>query len=99
MGFTRSTHLLMSLSLEITVLHKHGPTCASGTDSSGEFSNDLTQIVNFPTSIPGCDSHSPANLNIFLSFDTSICSTMAFPPLGNPDHAVGPVSTDFPSKP
>ena len=33
----------------------------------------------------------------FLSSDASICSTMAFPPLGNSDHVVVSVSTDFPS--
>ena len=38
-------------------------------------------MVNFPTQIPHCDSHSPALLNLFSSSDTSICSTMAFPPL------------------
>ena len=59
-------------------------------------SNDLTQIVNFPTQISGCVSHSPAFLDFFLSSDTSICSTMAFPPLGNSDHVVVSVSTDFP---
>ena len=51
--------------------------------SDGSISNDLT---NFPTWIPDCDSHSPALLDFFLSSDTSICSAMAFPPLGNSDH-------------
>ena len=47
-------------------------TYSGGTDRSGELcynfsiSNDLTQIVNFPTRIPNCDSHSPALLNLFL---------------------------------
>ena len=59
-------------------------------------SNDLTQMVNFPTRIPDCDSHSPALLDLFLSSDTRICSTMAFPPLGNSDHVVVSVSIDFP---
>ena len=59
-------------------------------------SNDLTQKVNFPTWIPDCDSHSPALLDLFLFSDASICSTMAFPPLGNSDHVVS-VSIDFPS--
>ena len=54
-------------------------------------------MVNFPTRIPDCDSHSPALLDLFLSSDASICSTMAFPPLGNSDHVVVSVSTDFPS--
>ena len=53
-------------------------------------------MVNFPTWIPDCDSHSPALLDLFLSSDVSIYSTMAFPPLGNSDHVVASVSTDFP---
>ena len=61
-------------------------------------SNDLTQIVNFPTWIPDCDSHSPALLDLFVSSDdASICSTMAFPPLENSDHVVVSVSIDFPT--
>ena len=51
-------------------------------------------MVNFPTRIPDCDSHSPALLDLFISFDASSCSTMAFPPLGNSDHVVS-VSIDF----
>ena len=54
-------------------------------------------MVNFPTRIPGCDSHSPALLDLFLSSDASICSTMAFLPLGNSDHIVVSDSIDFPS--
>ena len=50
--------------------------------------NDLTQMVNFPTWIPGCDLHSPALLDLFISSDTSICSTLAFPPLRNSDHVI-----------
>ena len=50
----------------------------------------------FPTQIPDCDSHSPAFLDLFISSDASICSTMAFPPLGNSDHVVVSVSIDFP---
>ena len=60
-------------------------------------SNDFTQMVNFPTRIPDCDSDSPALLDLFISSDTSICSTMAFPPFGNSDHVVVSVSIDFPS--
>ena len=54
-------------------------------------------MVNFPTRIPDCDSHSTALLDFFLSSDASICSTMAFPPLGNSDHVVVSVSIDFPT--
>ena len=77
-------------------------TYSCGTDSPGDLcykfsiSNDLTQIVNFPTRIPDCDSHSLALLDLFISSDASICSTMAFPPLGNSDHVVVSVSIDFP---
>ena len=38
----------------------------------------------------------PALLDLFISSDVSICSTMAFPPLGNSDHVVVSVSIDFP---
>ena len=51
-------------------------------------------MVHFPTRIPDCDSHSPALLDLFL---LALCSTMAFPPLGNSDHVVFSVSIDFPS--
>ena len=87
---------------DFNIHHKDWLTYSGGTDRPGELcydfsiSNDLTQIVNFPTRIPDCDSHSPALLDLFLSSDASICSTMAFPPLGNSDHVVVSVSIDFP---
>ena len=52
-------------------------------------------MVNVPTWIPDCDSHSFALLNFFLSSDASICSIMAFPPLGNSNHVVVSDSIDF----
>ena len=54
-------------------------------------------MVNFPTWIPDCDSHIPDLLDLFISSDASICSTMAFPPLENSDHVVVSVSIDFPT--
>ena len=72
MRFSQSTHLLMFLTLK---------TLMSIIKTGLLISNDLTQMVNFPTQIPDCDSHSPALLDFFLSSDTSICSTMAFSPL------------------
>ena len=111
MKFSRSTQLLMCLSLETLNIHrKDWLTYSGGTNRHGElcynFSNDLTQIVYFPTQIPDCDSHSPALLDLFISSDVfiylfissyaSICSRMAFPPLGNSDHVVVSVSIDFP---
>ena len=91
------THLLRT-----NVHHKDWLTYLGGTDRPGQLcynfsiSNDLTQVVNFPTRTPDCDSHSPAFLDLLLSSDASICSTMAFSPLGNSDHTVS-VSIDFPS--
>ena len=52
-------------------------------------------MVNFPTRIPECDSHSPAVLHLFVSSDTSICSTVVFPPFENSDHVVVSFSIDF----
>ena len=84
------------------VHHKDWLTYSGGTDRPGELcynfsiSNELTQIVNFPTRIPDCDSHSPALLDLFISSDARICSKMVFPPLGNSDHVVVSVSIDFP---
>ena len=70
---------------EFNIHHKDWLTYSGGTDRSGELcynfsiSNDLTQMVNFPTRIPDCDSHSPPLLDFFLSSDTSICSATDFP--------------------
>ena len=66
-------------------VHKDWLTYSGRTDQPGKLcykfsiSNDLTQMVNFPTRIPDCDSHSPALFGLFLSFNASICSTMASP--------------------
>ena len=84
------------------VHHKDWLTYSDGTDRPGELcynfsiSKDLTQIVNFPTRIPDCGSHSLALLDLFISSDASICSTVAFPLLGYSDHIVVSVSIDFP---
>ena len=103
MGFSQSTHLLMFLSLEtLTFIRRTGlPILVELIDLVNSYnfsiSNDLTQMVNFPTRIPDCDFHSPALLDLFISSDASICSAMAFPPLGNSDHVVVSVSIDFPT--
>ena len=82
--------------------HNDWLTYSGGTDRPGELcynfsiSNNLTQKVDSPTWIPDCDSHSPALLDLFLSCDTSICSTMVLHPLRNSDHVVVSVSIDFP---
>ena len=88
---------------DFNVHQKDWLTYSGGTDQPGELccnlsiSNELIQMVSSPTRIPDCDSHSPALLDLFLSFDASICSTMAFLPLGNSDHVIVSVSIDFPS--
>ena len=51
-------------------------------------------MVNFPTRIQDCDSRSLALLDLFLSSDASICSTMIFPPLSSSDHVIVSVSID-----
>ena len=74
MTFSRSTHLLMFLSFgDFNVHHKDWLTCCGGTDWPSEIcynfsiSNDLTQIVNFPTRIPDSGSRSPALLGLLFS--------------------------------
>ena len=57
---------------DFNIHHKDWLTYSGGTDRPGELcynfsiSNDLTQIVNFPTWIPDCDFHIPALLDLFL---------------------------------
>ena len=88
---------------DFKVHHKDQLTYSGGTDRPGELcysfptSIDLTQMVNFPTWIPDCDSHSPALLDLFLFSDASNCSTMAFLPLGNFDCVIVSVYIDSPS--
>ena len=86
---------------DFNVHHKDWLTYSGGTDRPGELcykfsiSNDLTQMVNSPIWIPDCHSHNPVLLDLFISTDTSIWSTMAFLSLGNSDHVVVSVSIDF----
>ena len=87
-------HLMLVFGLHFNVHYKDWVTYPAGTDRPGELcynfpiSNALTQVVNFPTWIPDCDSNDFG----FVSSDASICSTIAFPPLGNSDHDVVSVS-------
>ena len=88
---------------DFNVHHKDWLTYSGGTDQTGQLyynfsiSNDVTQMVNFHTRIPDFDSHSPALLDLFISSNASICSTMAFPPLVRSDHVVVSVSIDLPN--
>ena len=74
---------------DFNVHHKVWLTYSGGTNRPSELycihsiSNDLTQIVNFSTRIPDCDSHSPALLDSHS------------PPVGNSDHVIVSVSIDF----
>ena len=58
---------------DFNVHHKDWLTNSGGTDKPGELwfnfsiSNDHTQMVNFPTRISDCDSHSPALLDLFYT--------------------------------
>ena len=58
---------------DFNVHYKDWLTYSGGTDRPGELcynfsiSNNLTQMVNFPTRIPDCDSHGPALFG-FISF-------------------------------
>ena len=82
---------------DFNVHHKDWLTYLGATDTWWTLfsvAHDLTQIVHFPTRIPECDSHSPALLDLFLYSDSSICSTVAFPPLRKSDHVVS-VSLNF----
>ena len=85
----------------VIVHHKDWLTYFGGADRPGELcynfsiSSDLTQMVIFPTRIP--DWFSQSCSFGFISSDASICSTMAVPPLGNSDHVIVSVSTDFTS--
>ena len=87
---------------DFNVHHRDWLTYSCGTNRPHELyynfsiSSDLTQMVNFPTRIPDCDCHSPALLDLFISSDASICSAMAFHPLGKSNHAVVSVSNNFP---
>ena len=91
---------------DCNVHHKDCFTYSGGTDRSDNddnnsynfsISNDLIQMVNFPTRILDCCSHSPTLLDLFVSSDASICSTMAFPLFGNSDHVVISIFINFPS--
>ena len=103
MRFSWSTHLLMCLSLETltSTTKTHLPILAELIDIVSSVIVFLSQttllkwlafLLRYQTMIL-----SPALLDSFISSDASICSIMAFPPLGNSDHVVVSVSFDFPS--
>ena len=87
----------LSLDILTSIIWTGWPVLVELIDLVNSVANYLTQMVNFPIWIPGCDSHSPALLDLFLSSQASICSTMSFLPLGNSDHVVVLVSIDIPT--
>ena len=91
MRFYPSTHLLIFLSLEtLTSIIRTGlPILVELIDLGNSVTIFLSQMTLH-------NSHSPALLDLFLSSDASICSTMAFPPLGISHHVFVSVSIDFP---
>ena len=96
-----NTSAYVFVSGDFNIHHQVWLNYSGGTDTPSELcynfsiSNDLTQMVNFPTRIPDCDSHSPALLDLFISSNASICSTMAFPLLENSDHVAVAITIDF----
>ena len=76
---------------DFNVHHKDWTAYSGGNDRPSELrynfsiSYDLNQMFNFPTWIPDCDSHIPALLDLFISSDLSIYSTVGFCPLENSD--------------
>ena len=86
---------------DVIVYHnKDWLTYSVGTDGPGElcyiFLSQMTSL-RWLTFLLGSqtDSLSPALLDLLISSDASICSTMAFPPWGNSDHVVVSVSFDW----
>ena len=52
-------------------------------------------MVDFPAWAPDSDSHNLALLDLFISSDAIVCSTMAFPPLASCEHVLVSVSIYF----
>ena len=83
---------------DFNIHHKNWLTYSGGIDITGELcykssiSNDLTQMVNFPTWIPDCDSHSPALLDLFLLL---LVFVLKCPSHHWENHAVVSVSIDL----
>ena len=86
---------------DFNIHHKDWLTYSSGTDRPSELVNWWSQVtlLRWLTFLLRSQTvtHSPALLDLFLSSEASICSTMPFPPLGNSDHVVVSVSINFPS--
>ena len=102
MRFSRSTHLQTCCSLEtLTTIIRTGlfilVELTHLVNSVIIFLSQMT-LFRWFTFLLGSQTVilSPAFLDLFLSSNASIFSTMAFPPLENSDYVVVSVSTDFP---
>ena len=84
---------------DFNIIHKDWLTYSDGTDRPGGLCwSQMTLLRWLTLQIPDCNSHSPALLDLFISSDASICSTMAFPQLGSfhfVSHVVVSVSINF----
>ena len=86
------------VSWDFNVHHMDWLTYSGRTDRPGELcynfsiSNDLTKMINVPTWIPDCDSHSPAISDFFLSPNASTYYKIVFPPLRNESKNFPPFS-------
>ena len=82
---------------DFNINHKEWLPCSGGIDRSGELCYQTTLLrwssflLRFQTVIL-----SLTLLDLVLSSDAIICSTIAFPPLGNSDHVVVSVFINFP---
>ena len=104
MRFSQSTHLLVCFFLKsLTSIVRTGlPILVELIDlvNSAIIFLSQTTLLRWLTFLHRSltvDSQSPALLDLFLSSDASICSTMAFPPLGNSDHGIVSVPIDLAS--
>ena len=101
MRFSQSTHLLMCLSLETltSIIRTGSANLVEMIDLVNFLIIFLSQIILLKWLIFLLRSLtvtlSPTLLDLFLSSDAGICSTMAFPQLGNSNHVVASVSIDF----
>ena len=74
---------------------------SDGTNLAGErcfnfaLSQDLTQLVNFPTRIPDNLDHNAHLLDLFLTSNPEICHAECLPSLGRSDHVVVHVSINL----
>ena len=100
MRFCQPTHMLMCWSLKTltSIIRTGSPILVEQIDLVNSFIFFLSQMTIFRwlTSYSNPWQWLSKSCSFgFISLDASICSTMAFPPLGNADQVVVQVSIDF----